>query len=210
MFLAMLASPLAHADADAAYGDLANLYVDASTFSNSFGAYEDLLFDSDLTQNLFAASVSNLFAQSPSAATASDEVNAALTEGHTVATELDALETYQPASVVAATDGKDIPAIGDAAMLQEQINAAIADLPAVTAQDETNPLLVAELSALAGTELNLTDYAGNLGEQLANGSPAGLTAENTLFIAEGLAVLSNVQSTSETLTLLADLSSLGL
>jgi hypothetical protein len=209
-FMALLASPLAHADAGAAYGDLAIIYGDVSAFENSFGAYEDLLFYSDLSQNLIAASGIGLSDPFPSDATASQDLSTVVAEGNTLTSQLDALTGFQPPSVVAATDGKELPVIGDTLAFQEQINNTIADLPAITAQDETNPLLVADLSALYDNELNLGTYLTNLGQELAIGSPAGLTGDNTVILSEGLGILADVQGTGDILTLLADLSSLGI
>ena len=73
---------------------------------------------------------------------------------------------------MAATDSKELPLIAEALTFQDQINQSIAFLPTITAQDETNPLLVSDLSALYTNELNLDNIVVNLGEQLANGSPA--------------------------------------
>jgi hypothetical protein len=209
-FLALLTSPTSQADVDTAYGDLAVIYGDASNFSNSFGAYEDLIFDSNLSQNLFAASVIGLGGPMSTDATASQELSSVVAEGTTITGQLGALEDFQPASVVAATDSKELPVIGDTLVFQEQVNNAIADLPAITAQDETNPWLVADLSALYDNELTLGTYATNLGDELAAGSPAGLTGDNTNFIAEGLAILNDIHGTADSLTLLTELTSLGL
>ncbi|WP_343572848.1 hypothetical protein [Mycobacterium sp.] len=209
--MALLASPLAQADAaDAAYGDLATPYTDAAAFSNSFGAYEDLVFDADLSQNFLAAVGLGFGEPFSSGTTASQDLSTLVAEGTTITAQLDALKDFQPASVFAATDGKELPVIGDAVAFQEQINTAVADLPTITAADETNPLLIADLSALYNNELTLGNAVTNLGEELANGSPAGLTADNTNFLAEGLGIVNDLHGTAATLTLLADLTSLGL
>lgn len=66
------------------------------------------------------------------------------------------------------------------------------------------------MSALYTNELNLDNIVVNLGEQLANGSPSGITDANASIIADGLGIANDLQGTSETLTFLADLTSLGL
>lgn len=209
--MALLASPLAHADAaDTAYSDLTTVYADAAAFSNSFGGYEDLVFDADLVQNFLAASGIGLGEPALSGTTASQDLTTIVAEGTTITTDLDSLKDFQPASVVAATDAKELPVISETSAFQEQINNAIADLPAITAQDETNPLLLAELSALHDHELALGTFVTNLGEELANGSPAGITADNTGFLAEGLGIVNDMNGAADTLTLLADLSGIGL
>lgn len=206
-FAALLAGPLARADIN---GTLGVLDGDAYAFSNSFGPYEALLFDSDLSQNLVAAGINDLADHFPSGATASQDLSAVVTEGNTITGQLDALEGFQPAGVAATTDSKELPVIGDMLALQEQINNAITNLPAITTQDEANPLLIADLSALYDNELNLSTYATNLGYELAAGSPAGLTGDNTNFVADGLGIVTDLHATADTLTLLAELSSLGL
>jgi hypothetical protein len=93
---------------------------------------------------------------------------------------------------------------------QDQINQSVAFLPTITAQDETNTLLIADVSALYTNELNLDNIVVNLAQELAIGSPAGITADNASIIADALGIANDLQSTSETLTILADPTSLGL
>src|ERR1700753_1662272 len=90
---ALLSSPFARADVDTAYGDLTILYSDASAFSNAFGTYEDLLFDSDLSQNFLAASGIGLGLSDPfpSDATASQDLSSIAAEGNTITSQLAAL-----------------------------------------------------------------------------------------------------------------------
>ncbi len=50
----------------------------------------------------------------------------------------------------------------------------------------------------------------NVGYELAAASPAGLAEDNAAIIADALGIANDASSASETLTLLAELSSLGL
>ncbi len=212
-FLALLASPLTHADTGGAYADISAIYGDAFAFANSFGSYEDTLFFSDLTSsaNLFSASGIDFGGDPfPAGATATDDVGAIATEGTKLNNELSALEYPDLTSVQAATDSKELPLIAEALTFQDQINQSIAFLPSIPAQDETNPLLIADLSALYNNELNLDTTLVNLGYELAAASPAGLTEDNAAIIADALGIASDAQGASETLTILADLTSLGL
>jgi hypothetical protein len=111
---------------------------------------------------------------------------------------------------VAATDSKELLLIAEALTFQDQINESIAFLPSIQAAGETIPLPVADLSALYTNELNLDTTLVSLGEQLTNGSPAGITDANASIIADGLGIANDLQSTSKTLTFLAELTSLGL
>ncbi len=212
-FVASLTSPLAAADVGGAYADISSIYSDAITLDNSFGAYEDGLFFSDLTSsaNLFGASGIDFGGDPfPSGATATSDVSAIAAEGTKLANELNKLEYFDPTSVQAGTDSKELPLIAEALTFQDQINQSIAFLPTITAQDETNPLLIADLSALYGNELNLDTTLVNLSYELAAASPAGLTEDNAAIIADALGIANDAQSASETLTFLAELSSLGL
>jgi hypothetical protein len=110
---------------------------------------------------------------------------------------------------VAATDSNELPLVAETLTFQDQINQSIAFLPTITAQDETNPLLIADLSALYTNEMNLDNVVVNLGQELTIGSPAGITADNAAIIADALGITNDLQSTSETLTILADLTNLG-
>ena len=212
-FLALLASPLAQGDVGGAYSDISSIYGDAFNFANSFGSYEDSFFFGNLTQpyNLFSASGIELGQDPfPSDATATSDLGAIATEGTKLADDINALQFPDLPPIVAATDSKELPLIAEALTFQDQINQSIAFLPTTTAQDETNPLLVADLSALYSNELNLDSIVVNLGEQLANGSPAGITDGNASIVADALGIANDVQNTSETLTFLTELTSLGL
>lgn len=211
--MALLASPLVHADTGGAYADISSIYGDAYTFANSFGSYEDALFFSDLTSpgNLFSASGIDFGGDPfPSGATATGDLGAIATEGTKLAGELNTLEYFDPTSVQSATDSKELPLIAEALTFQDQINQSIAFLPAIPAQDEANPLLVADLSALYANELNLDTVLVNVGYELAAASPAGLAEDNAAIIADALGIANDASSASETLTILAELSSLGL
>ncbi len=128
-FLALLASPLVHADTGGAYADISSIYGDAYTFANSFGSYQDALFFSDLTSpaNLFSASGIDFGGDPfPSGATATDDLGAIATEGTKLAGELNTLEYFDPTPVQAATDSKELPLIAEALTFQDQINQSIA------------------------------------------------------------------------------------
>jgi hypothetical protein len=212
-FMAVLASPLAQADVGGAYSDISTIYGDAVTFAGAFAPVEPEVFYSDLAQpyNLFSASGIDLGQDPfPSDATATSDLGAIATEGTKLASDLNGLVYVEFPPITAATDSKELPLIAEAFTFQDQINQSIAFLPTITAQDETNPLLIGDLSALYTNELNLDNIVVNLGEQLANGSPTGITDANASIIADGLGIANDLQSTSETLTILADLTSLGL
>jgi hypothetical protein len=212
-FMALLASPLAHADTGGAYADISTIYGDAITFANSFGSYEDSFFFGDLAQpyNLFSASGIDLGQDPfPSDATATSDLGAIATEGTKLASDLNGLGYVELPPIVAATDSKELPLIAEALTFQDQINESVAFLPSIPAADEANPLLMADLSALYTNELTLDNTLVNLGQELAIGSPAGITDANASIIADGLGIANDLQSTSETLTLLAELTSLGL
>jgi hypothetical protein len=213
VFVALLASPLAHGDTGGAYADISTIYGDAVTFANAFAPVEDEVFFSDLAQpyNLFSASGIELGQDPfPSDATATSDLGAIATEGTKLAGDLNGLEFSELPPIVAATDSKELPLIAEALTFQDQINESIAFLPSIPAADDANPLLIADLSALYTNELNLDNIVVNLGEQLANGSPTGITDADASIIADALGIANDLQSTSETLTLLADLTSLGL
>ncbi len=210
----LLAAPLSHADADPAYGDLSTIYADVTEFENSYGLFEDSVFYSDLASlgNIIDASGINIGDSFSSGATASDEVNSIAAEGSTLASQLTTLEQTiagEPAAL-AATDANELPVVTDTLAFQDQINTDIANLPTITTQDETNPLVIADLSALYGRELDFSNELGNLVDSLGIGSPAGITADNAAILAEGLGITLDTQSAGDALTLLADLSSLGL
>jgi hypothetical protein len=212
-FIALLASPLAHGDTGGAYADISSIFGDATTFANSFGLNEDALFFSDLTSsaNLFSASGIDLGQDPfPSGATAATDVGAIATEGTKLADDINALQFPDLPPIVATTDSGELPLVAEALTFQDQINQSIAFLPTITTQDETNPLLIADLSALYTNEVNLDNIVVNLGQELVIGSPAGITADNASVIADALGIANDAQSASETLALLADLTSLGL
>jgi hypothetical protein len=214
VFTGLLVAPLADADADSAYSDLAAIYGDVSTFENSWGAFEDGVFFSDLTQlyNVISATGIDLGDPFASGATVSNDVSTVLTEGNTLTTQLENLEqaVATAPTIVATTDDEELPVIEETLAFQQQINTDIGELPAITAQDETNPLLIAYLSALDGNETNFDTYLINLGDELAIGSPAGITADNASILADGFGFVTDLQGAGETLTLLADLPNLGL
>jgi hypothetical protein len=177
--LALLASPLAHADRGGAYADISTIYGDAVTFANSFGSFEDELFFSDLTSsaNLFSASGIDFGGDPfPSGTTATSDVGAIAAEGSKLANELNVLEYFNPTGVQVGSDSKELPLIAETLTFQDQINQSIAFLPSIPAQDETNPLLIADLSGLYNNELNLDTTLANLGEALTGASPAELTS----------------------------------
>jgi len=207
-FLALLASPLAHADEDAG-AELSFAYGDALIYEQSWGLPEEFQFYSDLASpgNLLSASGVDLGDPFPSDASASADANIIGMEGNTLTSQLADLRSVAGSDVA---DYKEFPVIGDALSFQEQINNSIADLPAITAQDETNPLLIAELSVVYGNEIDLDNNLVGLGDALTSGSPAEITAENAAIVAEGLGILSGAQGASDTLTFLAELTSLGL
>jgi hypothetical protein len=207
-FMALLASPLAQADVDL-YTDISYIYGDALAYDNAYGPFEDVVLYSDLAQpyNILAASGLDIGGPFPSGADASQDVSTIEAEGNTLVTQLTELHA---AAATDAADFSEYPVIGDASAFQEQLNTAIADVPTITAQDETNPLLIADLSALYGNELDLSTYLTNLGDALAANDPAGITADNAAIIADSLGFATDVQGASETLTILADLTSVGL
>jgi hypothetical protein len=212
-FIGLLASPLADADTGGAYADISSIFGDATTFANAFGSTEDALFLTDLTSsaNLFSASGVDFGGDPfPPGGTATSDVGAIATEGTKLADDINGLQFPDLPPVVAATDSGELPLIAEALTFQDQINQSVAFLPTITAQDQTNPLLIADVSALYTNELNLDNIVVNLGQELAIGSPAGITADNASIIADALGVANDLQSTSETLTILADLTSLGL
>jgi len=216
-FLALLMAPMAHADADPGYADLSALYDSVATFENSFSLYEDSVFYSDLASlgNIISASGIDVGVPFPSGADASDDVNTILAQGNTIVNQLTEVQSeitndYGNITVLAGTDDKELPVVEEALTFQQQIDADIANLPTITSADETNPLLIDYLSAISINETNLDNYVVNLTEQLLNASPAGLSGDNAVILADGLGFLTDVQGASETLTLLADLSSLGL
>jgi hypothetical protein len=207
-FMALLASPIAQADAGA-YTDISYIYGDALVYDNSYGLAEDTQFYSDLASSgniLTALGIPEGVATPPGADVPAD-LNALAAEGNTLTNQLTELHS------VAATDAadfKEFPVIGDTLAFQEQINNSIADLPAITGQDATNPLLVADLSGLYGDEVNLSNELINLGDALAIGSPAEITSDNAAIIADALGMAGYAHGASDTLTLLTELSSLGL
>jgi hypothetical protein len=212
-FIGLLASPIAHADTGGAYADISSIFGDAATFDNAFGSNEDALFFSDLTNsgNLFSASGIDFGGDPfPSGATATSDLGAITTEATKLAGDINGLQFPDVPPVVAATDSNELPLVAETLTFQDQINQSIAFLPTITAQDETNPLLMADLSALYTNEMNLDNVVVNLGQELAIGSPAGITADNASIIADALGMANDVQSTSETLVILSDLTSLGL
>jgi hypothetical protein len=211
-FVGLLMAALAHADADPAYGDLSTIYDAVTSFENSYGSYEDALLYSDLTSlgNIVSATGFDVGDPFSSGATASSDLSSVAAEGNTVTGQLANLEqTIAGESGPAATYAdKELPVIEAAVAFQQQINSVISDLPSITAQEETNPSLISDLSALDINETNLDGTLINLGYELF--SPAGTTADNAAILSDGLGIAIDTQSAAETLTLLADLSSIGL
>jgi len=207
-FIGLLVSPRAHADADGAslYGDLSTIYGDVSAFENSYGLFQDTVFFSDLASpgDIVAASGFDLGDPFPAGATASEDLSAVAAEGDTLTSQLADLQA------TAAADGNELAVINDALSLQQQINSAVGDLATITGQDETNPLLIADLSAIYSNEVNYDTFLVNLGDALAIDSPAGITADNAYILSEGLGMVNDLQSSADTLTILADLASSGL
>jgi hypothetical protein len=211
-FVGLLLAPLAQADGDPAYGDLSRIYDAVTTFENSYGSYEHALFHSDLTSlgNIISATGFDVGDPFSSGATASSDLSSIAAEDNTVTDQLTNLEqTIASESGPAATYAdKELPVIEATLAFQQQINSAISDLPSITTQEETNPALISDLSALDINETNLDGNLINLGYELF--SPAGTTADNAAILSDGLGIVNDLQSTADTLTLLADLSSLGL
>jgi hypothetical protein len=213
----LLATPLAQADSDPAYGDLSTLYQDATSVANSYGSPEDEVFFSNLISvgNVLSASGLDLGDPFSSSATASDDLSTIEGEGAALTGQLTSVEAdindFDKTPGLAAVDSKELAVVGDALTFQQQINADVDSLPTITAQDETNPLLISELSALYTNQIDFGNLlTNNLADQLANGSVTGITDDNADILAYGLGTLVDTQSAADTLTVLADLSSLGL
>jgi len=206
-FLALLAVPLAQADAGL-YTDISSIYDDSLAYANGY-AFERGFFYSDLAQpyNILAASGVDLGGPFPSGADASQDISTIEAEGHTLVAQLNDLHAVTATN---AAYSSEYPVIGDASAFQDQLNTAIADLPAITAQNETNPWLIADLSAVYGNELDLSNTLTNLGDSLAVNDVAGVTADNASIIADSLGFTTDVHNASDVLTLLADLTNLGL
>jgi hypothetical protein len=242
--IGLLATPLAHADADdsslllaaastdlpdgaaaTAYHYVSNIYEAATSFENSVvsssataTAYDDALFFSDLTSvgNILSATGLDLGDPFPSGATASDDVSAIVGEDTTLTDQLTDLEQEVDSledgnTILALTANQEAGVVLSTLAFQEQINYDIDTLPTITAQDETNPALISDLSALYSNEVNLDGYLVNLGNfNLEDGSVAGITSDNAAILSEALGIANDAQSSAETLTILADLSSIGL
>jgi len=233
----LLVTPLAHADADGSsfllaaaatdlpdsaaatgYSDLSNLYVDVTSFENSNGLYEDALFFSDLTSasNILSATGFDIGGDRLGPGeSASDYLSAIEAEDTTLTGQLTDLEQEVDSieagnSALALTANQEADVILGTSVFQEQINYDIDNLPTITAQDETNPALISELSALYNNEIDLSTNLTNLGDELEIGSPAGITQDNAAILSEALGMANDAQSSAETLTILADLSSIGL
>jgi hypothetical protein len=213
--IGLLATPLAQADSDPAYGDLSNVYDAATSFANSF--YDDGGFDSDLVSvgNILSASGLDVGNPFPTGATAADDVSAIEGEDAALTSQLTSVEAdinaYDNTPGLAAVDSKELPVLTDALTFEQQINADVDNLPTITAQDETNPSLISELSALYNNQIDFSNNLTNLVvSQLDPGSPAGITSDNAALVASGLGALIDTQSAADTLTVLADLSSIGL
>lgn len=147
-----------------------------------------------------------------SSATASGDVSTIEGEGAALTSQLTGVEAdiNDTSAITAQVDSRELSFVTDTLAFQQQINGDVDSLPTVTAQDETNPLLIADLGALYSHEIDFGTLLTNLGNHLANGSPTGITEDNAAILANGLGLLIDTQSTADTLTALADLSSLGL
>lgn len=213
-FLGLLVAPLSHADAGSAYGDLSTIYGDVTAFESSYGLFEDSIFYSDLASlgNIIDASGINIGDSFPAGATVSEDVSSIVAEDTTLTDQLTSLEQTiagEP-SALATIGDKELPVITDTLAFQDQINNDIGNLPTITTQDETNPLVIADLSALYGRELDFSNELNNLVDSLAVDNLAGISADNANILSEGLGITLDAQSTADALTLLNDLSSLGL
>ena len=214
--IGLLATPLAQADTDPAYGDLSNVYHDAITFDSSFDLSEEVQFFSALASlgNVLSASGLDLSDPFSSSATASDDLSAIEGEDAALTGQLTTLEAdindYDNTPGLAAVDSKELSVVGDALTFEQQINADVGNLPTITAQDETNPLLISELSALYNNQIDFGNNLTNLVEELGIATPSGITSDNAALVASGLGTLIDTQSAADTLTVLADLSSIGL
>jgi hypothetical protein len=213
--IGLLATPLAQADSDPAYGDLSNVYHDTITFDSSFDLSEEAQFFSDLTSvgNVLRASGLDVGNPFPAGATASDDLSAIEGEDAALTGQLTSVEAdisnYDNTPGLAAVDSKELAVVTDALTFEQQINADVDNLPAITAQDTTNPLLISELSALYNSQIDFGNNLTNLVEELAGASPAGITYDNAFLVASSLGTLIDTQSAADTLTVLADLSSIG-
>jgi len=213
-FIGLLVAPPARADADPAYGDLSTLYGDVTVFENSYGLFEDSVFYSDLTSlgNIITASGINIGDSFSSAATASADLSSIAAQDNTLASQLAGIQqTIASEPAVSATIGaRELPVITKTLTFQDQLNTDIANLPTVTTEDETNPLVISDLSALYGREVNFSNELLNLRDSLSADDPAGVTADNASILSEGFGTTLDAQSTADVLTLLADLTNLGL
>jgi hypothetical protein len=217
-FLALALAPLAHGDADPGYAGLGAIVDAVSAFENAFGSNEDALFVNDLLYppNLLSASGIDFGGDPfPSGATGSDDVATIASTGTTITGQLTNISseitgTFDHSAVLAGTDNDELPVVNAVLEFQQQINADVASLPAITAQDASNPLLLADLSALDLNEANLSASLVNTAYELSIASPAALTDDNAYILADSMGILTDVQSTSDTLTFLTELSSLGL
>ncbi|KAA8959865.1 hypothetical protein [Mycobacterium sp.] len=201
----------AHADADGptlALADLWSAYDAMAAYENSYGLFADALFFSHLPEIPFAP-LSALLADPALGATVSDELSMLAAEGTTITGQLAGLEPkIEDSSAIAAIDGKELPVIVDMLDFQQQINNSVESFPAISAQMETDPLLVYELNALYVAETDLDTWALNLGYSL--GSPAGTTADNVQMLFNGLAMAYDLHSAVDISAILADLASVGL
>jgi len=224
LLLAAASADLPDGAAATAYHYVSNIYEAATSFENSVvsssttaTAYEDALFFSDLTSvgNILSATGLDLADPFPSGATASDDVSALVGEGTTLTDQLTDLEQEVDSlqdgnTVLALTANQEAGVVLSTLAFQEQINYDIDNLLTITAQDESNPALISDLSALYNNEVNLDGYLVNLGDNLNFASPAGITDDNAAILSEALGMANDAQSSTETLTILADLSSIGL
>lgn len=111
---------------------------------------------------------------------------------------------------LAFTDMNEDEVILSTSSFQEQINYAINTLPTITAQEETSPLLISYLSALYNNEIDLGINLTNVGDEFEIPSAAGITAGNAGILSAALGMAADTQGSAEMLTILADLSSIGL
>jgi hypothetical protein len=214
--IGLLATPRAQADSDPAYGDLSTLYQDAIAFDRSFDLSEELQFFSALGSlgDVLRASGVDLGDPFSSSATASDDLTAIEGEDAALTGQLTSLAAdihdYDNTPGLAAVDGKELSVVGDALTYEQQITADVDNLPTITAQDETNPLLISELSALYNNQIDFGNNLTNLVGELEIATPAGITDDNAALVASDLGILVDTQSATDTLTALADLSSVGI
>jgi hypothetical protein len=168
------------AGAETAYGALSNLGQDGVTeFADLYGeeiqSFSDIFGDITSVGNLIEGGINDVgsLAHIAGAADASTILSAIEAQNAELTDQIASVNDLPRATAI-----HENMVTGDLVGFQGAINNAVDDLPTITSQDETNPALIFDLSAVLSSEDNMSPFLTNLSTEVEHESSQGIVSAN--------------------------------